>query len=184
MGGGGGFSSQMSALPAHTGGPSLPTGHLPAPAFSERRAGACGLPGSRMVASCACGPWRSSPGVPCPGGEGAGPESQRGGKHGPAGHGASPSARCSQVQRFVPLSGPSWGAARWRSLLEMEAQGRRCSTPGHRAPRGAKPSLPWWAARQERPRQRHSQESPASLSVPWGPFVRRGQSKAPPPSWS
>lgn len=75
---------RLRCLP--TGGaPSLPTSHLPAPAFSERRAGARGLPGSRMVASCTCGPWRSSPGVPRPGGEGTGPESQRGARDGPAG---------------------------------------------------------------------------------------------------
>ncbi|CAN0518219.1 unnamed protein product [Rangifer tarandus platyrhynchus] len=73
----------------HGGATSLPTSHLPAPAFSERRAGARGLPGSRTVASCTCGPWKSSrtnaQGYHAPEEKALGPESQRGGRDGPPG---------------------------------------------------------------------------------------------------
>ena len=175
----------MSALPSHTGGaPSLPTSHLPAPAFSEQRAGARGLPGSRVVASCTCGPWKSSrtnaQGCRALEEKALGPETNGAGGMALLGLSASlhsaPGSSASSLCRDRPGGRPGGGHC-WKRRLK----GGGALPQGTEPPAGPSPLL--WGMRP-------TSSAPSSATVkglqpcecPLGPFVHsRGH---PPPSWS
>ena len=124
----GGGSTQTSALTAHTvGPPACPRAIcrlLPSPSDVLEPVG-CLAPAQLLAAHVGLG----SPAAQTP--RGATPRGRRrwarraNGVGGMAllGHGASPSTS-SEVQHLVALSGLSWRAARWQSLLETEDQGR------------------------------------------------------------
>lgn len=170
-------------LPTRVGPPSHPRAIcrlLPSPG---RRAGARGCLAPALVASCTCGPWKSSTnaGVKPWRRKGAGPGRRPRGREAMAAFPGGTAPPCTVLRTNRPLSEPSWGRPGAGHCWKRRLQGRRCSTPGHRAPEQGQALSSAVCGHQQRPQQCHSRGL-RPREVPWGPFVHsRGHL---PPSWS